>query len=235
MSDVETTTVLETVNLSREYRIGRDPIIALNNVDIAIQRGEFVAIMGPSGSGKSTLLNLLGGLDQPTQGRVILDGHDLSKYNEEQLAELRRNKMGFIFQRHDLFPVLTARENVEFPMLLSGMPVDERSSRSQQLLALVRLEDKADALPEELSGGQQQRIGIARALANTAEILLADEPTGNLDSATSEDIIDSLIAIQKVRNLTLIMVTHDPEVAAYADRILLLKDGRLRTSPGRNL
>jgi ABC-type lipoprotein export system ATPase subunit len=207
----------------------------LDNVKLAIQQGEFVAIMGPSGSGKSTLLNLLGGLDQPTQGRVILDGHDLSKYNEEQLAELRCKKMGFIFQRHDLFPVLTARENVEFPMLLSGTPVNERRSRSEQLLALVHLEDKADALPEELSGGQQQRIGIARALANAAALLLADEPTGNLDSVTSEDIIDSLIAIQKARNLTLIMVTHDPEVAAHAERILRLKDGRLIASNGSNI
>jgi putative ABC transport system ATP-binding protein len=235
MSKAEAATILETVNLSREYHIGRELVVALDNVKLSIQQGEFVAIMGPSGSGKSTLLNLLGGLDQPTQGRVILDGHDLSKYNEEQLAELRRKKMGFIFQRHDLFPVLTARENVEFPMLLSGTPVNERRSRSEQLLALVHLEDKADALPEELSGGQQQRIGMARALANAAALLLADEPTGNLDSATSEDIIDLLIAIQKARNLTLIMVTHDPEVAAHADRILQLKDGRLIASNGSNI
>ena len=235
MSKLEPKTVLETVNLSREYRVGREPVIALDHVGIAIQQGEFVAIMGPSGSGKSTLLNLLGGLDQPTQGQVILDGHDLSKYNEEQLAELRRKKMGFIFQRHDLFPVLTARENVEFPMLLNDTPAEERRARSQQLLALVRLDDKADALPEELSGGQQQRIGIARALANAAAVLLADEPTGNLDSATSADIIDSLIAIQKAHNLTLIMVTHDPEVAAHADRILQLKDGRLIARTGSNL
>jgi putative ABC transport system ATP-binding protein len=235
MSNAEGATILETVTLSREYRIGRESVIALDNVDLAIQQGEFVAIMGPSGSGKSTLLNLLGGLDQPTQGKVILDGYDLSKYNEEQLAELRRKKMGFIFQRHDLFPVLTARENVEFPMLLNGTSVNERRSRSQQLLELVLLEEKADALPEELSGGQQQRIGIARALANTADLLLADEPTGNLDSATSEDIINSLIAIQKARHLTLIMVTHDPEVAAHADRILQLKDGRLITATGSDL
>lgn len=224
--------VLQTTNLKREYRVGREPVLALDGVNIEIRQGEFVAIMGPSGSGKSTLLNLLGGLDQPTNGKVILDGHDLSEYNEEQLASIRRQKMGFIFQRHDLFPVLTARENVEFPMLLNDLSMAERNERSTQLLNLVQLAEKADSLPEELSGGQQQRIGIARALANAASILLADEPTGNLDSATSEDIIDSLIALKQSRNLTLIMVTHDPEVAAHADRILQLKDGRLHVENG---
>ena len=227
MSNLTPDTVLQTTNLKREYRVGREPVIALGGVDISIQKGEFVAIMVSSGSGKSTLLNLLGGLDQPTDGKVLLDGHDLSKYNEEQLATIRREKMGFIFQRHDLFSVLTARENIEFPMLLNDIPAEKRRVRSEQLLNLVQLADKADSLPEELSGGQQQRIGIARALANEATILLADEPTGNLDSATSEDIIDSLIALKQSRNLTLIMVTHDSEVAAHADRILQLKDGLL--------
>jgi len=227
MSNLTPDTVLQTTNLKREYRVGREPVIALGGVDISIQKGEFVAIMGSSGSGKSTLLNLLGGLDQPTDGKVLLDGHDLSKYNEEQLATIRREKMGFIFQRHDLFSVLTARENIEFPMLLNDIPAEKRRVRSEQLLNLVQLANKADSLPEELSGGQQQRIGIARALANEATILLADEPTGNLDSATSEDIIDSLIALKQSRNLTLIMVAHDSEVAAHADRILQLKDGHL--------
>ena len=227
MSKFNPDTVLQTISLSRKYQIGQEAIIALDGLDISIQKGEFVAIMGPSGSGKSTLLNLLGGLDQPTSGKVILDGHDLSEYKEEQLAIIRREKMGFIFQRHDLFPVLTARENVEFPMLLNNVSIVERQIRSEQLLNLVGLADKADSLPEELSGGQQQRIGIARALANAASLLLADEPTGNLDSATSEDIIDSLIALKQSRNLTLIMVTHDSEVAAHADRILQLKDGHL--------
>lgn len=231
MSRLIPDTVLQTSALRREYSMGRESIVALGGIDISIQQGEFVAIMGASGSGKSTLLNLLGGLDQPTDGKVLLDGHDLSKYNEEQLATIRREKMGFIFQRHDLFHVLTARENIEFPMLLNDIPLEERRMRSEQLLNLVQLADKADSLPEELSGGQQQRIGIARALANEATILFADEPTGNLDSATSEDIIDSLIALKQSRNLTLIMVTHDSEVAAHADRILQLKDGHLIPSP----
>jgi ABC-type lipoprotein export system ATPase subunit len=227
MSDLSHDIILQTSALRREYQMGRETIVALDGINIAIREGEFVAIMGPSGSGKSTLLNLLGGLDQPTAGKVEIDGHDLSAYNEEQLAELRRKKMGFIFQRHDLFPVLTARENIEFPMLLNDTPLAERHTRSDQLLNLVQLADKADALPEELSGGQQQRIGIARALANAATILLADEPTGNLDSATSAEIINALIELKQTRNLTLIMVTHDAEVAAHADRILQLKDGRL--------
>lgn len=227
MSSIIPNIILQTANLKREYRMGRDLVRALDGVNIKIRQGEFVAIMGPSGSGKSTLLNLLGGLDQPTIGTVILDGHDLSEYNEEQLASIRRQKMGFIFQRHDLFPVLTARENIEFPMLLNDTPLEERHSQSTQLLDLVGLSKKANSLPDELSGGQQQRVGIARALANAASVLLADEPTGNLDSATSTDIIDSLVALKKDRDLTLIMVTHDPEVAAYADRIIQLKDGKI--------
>ena len=223
---------LMTINLRREYRVGRETIAALGGIDISIQKGEFVAIMGPSGCGKSTLLNLIGGLDQPSSGTVLVDGHDLAEYNEEQLAALRRQKMGFIFQRHDLFPVLTARENVEFPMLLGDVQPDERRIRAEKLLRLVDLAEKADSLPDELSGGQQQRIGIARALANDAYILLADEPTGNLDSATSSDIIDSLLALKRAHNLTLVMVTHDPEVAAQADRIIYLKDGRISDKKG---
>jgi putative ABC transport system ATP-binding protein len=235
MPKPESGTILEAINLSRTYPIGRQPVAALDDVGLSIRKGEFAAIMGPSGSGKSTLLNLLGGLDQPTRGKVLLDGHDLSEYNEQQLAALRRKMIGFIFQRHDLFPVLTARENIEFPMLFNGMTVEERRSRSEELLALVSLEDKASALPEELSGGQQQRIGIARALANMPSILLADEPTGNLDSLTSEEIIKALIAIREERGLTLIMVTHDPEVAAHANRIIQLEDGHLLARTGIDL
>jgi ABC-type lipoprotein export system ATPase subunit len=225
-------TVLQTVGLTREYHVGHDIVTALDGVDIAIHKGEFVAIMGPSGCGKSTLLNLIGGLDRPTAGQVLLEGQDLARFSEEELAALRRQKMGFIFQRHDLFPVLTAQENVEFPMLLAGMSPQERRERADGLLNLVDLADKADHLPDELSGGQQQRIGIARALANASSLLLADEPTGNLDSVTAKDVIDSLIGLAQARDLTLVMVTHDPEVAAHADRILQLKDGRLVTGNG---
>jgi len=221
------TIALQTITLRREFRVGCETIHALGGVDIVIEKGESVAIMGPSGCGKSTLLNLLGGLDRPTAGQVKLDGHDLSEYTEEQLASLRREKMGFIFQRHDLFPVLTTRENVEFPMLLGGIPAVERRARAEDLLNLVGLADKANHLPDELSGGQQQRVGIARALANHAQILLADEPTGNLDSATANEVLDALLLLAHQKGLTLVMVTHDPEAAARTGRILQLEDGKL--------
>ncbi|TSA48034.1 MAG: ABC transporter ATP-binding protein [Chloroflexi bacterium] len=223
---------LQTKSLRREYRVGRDTVTALGGVDIAIQHGEFVAIMGPSGCGKSTLLNLLGGLDQPSAGEVFLDGHNLAEYDDEQLAALRRQKLGFIFQRHDLFPVLTVRENVEFPLMLGNVPPAERRSRAEEILTLVGLTDKAEALPDELSGGQQQRVGIARALANQPLILLADEPTGNLDSATSAEVLTALTDLTRASHLTMVMVTHDPEVAALADRILQLKDGHLVAGNG---
>ena len=221
--------ILQTQQLRRDYRIGRDSVVALGGVDITVARGEFVAVMGPSGCGKSTLLNLLGGLDKPTSGTVVLDGNDLSTFNEEQLAALRRNKMGFIFQRHDLFPVLTARENVEFPLMLGDMPPAKRHARADEMLALVGLHDRAEHLPDELSGGQQQRVGIARALANDPHVLLADEPTGNLDSGTAAEVMDALVALVRERGLTLMMVTHDAASADRADRILRLKDGYLMT------
>jgi putative ABC transport system ATP-binding protein len=225
--------LLQTIGLTREYRVGHDIVTALSDVDVAIYKNEFVTIMGPSGCGKSTFLNLIGGLDQPTSGQVFIEGQNLADFTEEELAALRGQKMGFIFQRHDLFPILTARENIEFPMLLAKIPQDERQARSSELLELVNLSDKADFFPDELSGGQQQRVGIARALANASSIMLADEPTGNLDSATAEDVMDSLIALSRSLSLTLIMVTHDPEVAAHADRILYLKDGHLVIGNGK--
>ena len=226
--------ILQTIGLTRRYRVGRDNVTALVGVDLTLQRGEFVAIMGPSGCGKSTLLNLMGGLDRPTAGTVLLDGHDFAGYGEEQLAALRRSKMGFVFQRHDLFPVLTVRENVEFPLLLGATAPQERRARAEHLLQTVGLADKADFLPEELSGGQQQRVGIARALANEPEILLADEPTGNLDSATADEILAVLTELAQQRELTLVMVTHDAESAGRADRIVRLKDGHLVDGKGRD-
>lgn len=225
-------TLLQTTALTRQYRIGRNVVSALENVNLQIKRGEFVAIMGPSGCGKSTLLNLLGGLDQPTKGQVHMDAQDLATYNEEQLATLRRAKMGFIFQRHDLFPSLTARENIEFPMLLNSIPPDVRRACAQELLVLVGLEKRGEHLPDELSGGQQQRVGIARALANAPEILFADEPTGNLDSATAAEIMGVLIALAREKGLTLMVVTHDAETAAHADRIVRLRDGHVITENG---
>jgi putative ABC transport system ATP-binding protein len=222
-------TLLQANNLTREYRMGRETVTALGDVDLTVRRGEFVAIMGPSGCGKSTLLNLLGGLDKPTKGSVFLGGQDLSSLNDEAAAALRRKGIGFIFQSHDLLSVLTAQENVEFPMILDGVPPAERHDRAEQLLDLVDLADKARSLPDELSGGQQQRVGIARALANNPPLLLADEPTGNLDSATAAEVLDALTTLVREWGLTLIMVTHDPDDAARADRIVRLKDGRVQT------
>jgi putative ABC transport system ATP-binding protein len=219
--------MLQAIGLCRVYPMGREVITALDSIDLAIEQGEFVAIMGPSGCGKSTLLNLLGGLDRPTAGRVLVEGYDLATFAEESLAALRRDKLGFIFQRHDLFPVLTARENVEFPLLLDNQPAPRRRSRTDELLGQIGLSAQAEHLPDELSGGQQQRVGIARALANNPRILLADEPTGNLDSATAGEIMDLLTGLVRSRGLTLITVTHDPATAARADRIVRLQDGRL--------
>jgi putative ABC transport system ATP-binding protein len=224
--------VVQTTNLRRTYRVGRDTVTALGGVDIIVHKGEFVAIMGPSGCGKSTLLNLLGGLDQPTAGSVQLGGRDLHGLSEDTIAALRRKTIGFIFQRHDLFPVLTACENVEFPLLLDGLPPAERRARAQEFLALVGLADKADHLPDELSGGQQQRVGIARALVNAPALLLADEPTGNLDSATAAEVLEALSTLVRAHGLTLMMVTHDPEAASHANRIVHLKDGHLLTEQG---
>jgi putative ABC transport system ATP-binding protein len=224
--------VLQTQDLTREYRVGRSPLLALDHVNLTIEHGEFVAIMGPSGCGKSTLLNLLGGLDRPTAGKVLLETCDLSAYNEEQLAALRREKLGYIFQRHDLFPVLTARENVEFPLLLDGLSQEARAERTETLLTLLGLQAQAEQLPDELSGGQQQRVGIARALANRPTLLFADEPTGNLDSATAAEVLDVLTGLIRKQHLTLVIVTHDPQVAAQADRIIYLKDGHLVDAQG---
>ena len=219
--------LLETRGLTRRYTVGRGAITALDGVSIAVGPGEFVAVMGPSGCGKSTLLNLIGGLDEPSAGLVCIAGQDLSSLREEQRAALRRSTLGFIFQRHDLFPVLTARENVEFPLLLAGVPLSDRRERAQELLELVGLGARAGHLPDELSSGQQQRVAIARALANRPRLLLADEPTGNLDSATAAEVLDLLTGLSRAQGLTLVMVTHDPLDAARADRIIRLRDGRV--------
>ena len=224
--------LLEARGLGRDYRLDGATICALKTVDIAVAAGEFVSIMGPSGSGKSTLLNLLGGLDGPTRGSVLIDGIDLARLGERELARLRRRTMGFVFQRHDLLPALTATENVEVPLLLDGLPEAERVSRVLAALDLVGLIDKAGSLPDELSGGQRQRVGIARALVNAPRIVLADEPTGNLDSATSAEIMESLVGLCRGSDCALVVVTHDPAVAALADRTLRFRDGEIVDAEG---
>ncbi len=214
-------------DLEKSYRINGSTIGALRGVSMQIARGEFVSIVGPSGCGKSTLLNLLGGLTLPTKGNIAIDGNDLAQLSATRLAELRRHTLGLVFQAFNLSPVLTVQENVELPMMLAGVGATERTTRARELVRAVGLDDKIDYLPSELSGGQKQRVAIARALANRPAVLLADEPTGNLDSATAREVMDLLIQIHRENKSALVMVTHDPDDAARADRIVRMRDGKI--------
>lgn len=218
--------VIEVRNVEKIYTMGDVEVPALAGVDIIINRGEFVAIMGPSGSGKSTAMNMVGCLDVPTRGKVFLDGNDISKLGESELAQIRGKKIGFIFQTFNLINSISAIENVELPMIFQGVPKDERRKSAKTLLALVDLEDRMHHKPTEMSGGQQQRVAIARALANDPEVILADEPTGNLDSKTGKEIIELIGKLHK-EGKTIIMVTHDEDIAKHAQRIVHLKDGKI--------
>jgi len=215
-------------NLKKTYYLGEVPVHALRGVNLRLFSGEFVAIMGPSGSGKTTLLNLIGTFDKPTSGKIYIEGKDLTKMGEEELTALRRNKIGFIFQFYNLIPVLTAFENVELPMLIAGRPRGERVKRVRELLGLVGLSSRSDHRPDELSGGEQQRVAIARALANRPSIILADEPTGDLDTKTGAEVVRALRLAAEKENVTVVVVTHDPVVAQKADRILEIRDGKIR-------
>jgi putative ABC transport system ATP-binding protein len=219
------TSAVEVLGVTREYRRGAAVVYALRGVDLRVERGERVSIMGPSGCGKSTLLGLIGGLDKPTGGTVKVMGNELSRCTESDLTAIRRNCIGFVLQSNPLLPMLTARENIELPLALAGVEPALRRTRADELLAQMGLEAKAESLPEELSGGQQQRIGIARALANRPPLLLADEPSGNLDSATAREILVLLTDSAQVQSSSLIMVTHDPGDAAFTDRVVHLRDG----------
>jgi putative ABC transport system ATP-binding protein len=218
------TAVLEARNLAKTYETGGARVLGLRGVDLAIERGEFVAIMGPSGSGKSTLLNLLAGLDRPTAGQVWLDGERIDELSETRLARLRRRKVGFVFQFFNLVPTLSAVENVELPLLLVGQRRRHARRSAGELLSGLGLPEKHDAAPAELSGGQQQRVALARALANEPAIVLADEPTGNLDSATAREVL-GLLRRARDGGQTLLLVTHDASVASAADRVITLRDG----------
>ena len=219
--------MIELVNVTKVYKTGRFEVIALNNVSMKIEDGEFIAIMGPSGSGKTTLLNLIGCLDKPTKGKIMIDGIDTSQLADKQLTELRRDKIGFIFQQYYLIPTLTALENVELPMIFKGIPRSERIRRAKELLSLVGLEKVMNRMPNELSGGQQQRVAIARALANDPSILLCDEPTGNLDRKSGKVVMDLIKKLNEERGVTVVLVTHDAEVARYAERVVRIVDGRI--------
>ena len=223
--------VIRTIGLGKVYSPGSEAeVVALQGVDMDIGHGDFVAIMGPSGSGKSTLMNLIGCLDTPTDGRYLCDGIDVATLDAEQLAILRREKIGFVFQGFHLLPRMTALENVAMPLGYAQVPPGERAERARQALAAVGLAERAGHRPNELSGGQQQRVAIARALINQPPILLADEPTGALDSKTGEEIL-ALFKRLRDDGHTVILITHDPEVAAHADRILVMRDGELHEEP----
>ena len=210
------------------YRMGDVEIHALNGVSLEIQRGGFVAIMGASGSGKSTLMNILGCLDRPTRGHYLLDGQDVSKLSKDQLADIRNRKIGFVFQGFNLLARTSALENVELPMLYLGVPATERQTRAREALELVGLGGRMNNMPNQLSGGQQQRVAIARALVNQPSIILADEPTGNLDSRTSVDVMGVFQYLNDERGITIALVTHEADIAQYAKRMVLFKDGHIR-------
>ncbi|HEB46862.1 MAG TPA: ABC transporter ATP-binding protein [Candidatus Pacearchaeota archaeon] len=219
--------IIELKNVSKYYEMGENIVKALDNVDISIEEGDFVAIMGPSGSGKSTGMNLTGSLDLATKGEIYLDGENIEELEESELAQIRGKKIGFIFQQFNLIPNLTAKENVMLPMLFQDIDLEDREERAEKLLKMVGLGDRMDHQPNQLSGGQQQRVAIARSLANNPEVILADEPTGNLDSKTEAKIMDFLTELNK-KGKTIIVVTHAPEIAEkYANTIYWLKDGKI--------
>jgi putative ABC transport system ATP-binding protein len=220
--------LIQARGLARRYNVGKTVVAAVSGIDLAIARGEFTALVGPSGSGKSTLLNLIGGLDRPSSGEICVDGLSLGTATEQQLVRHRRARVGFIFQSFNLLPTLSALENVEAPLVLAEAPRSERRARAGSLLDSVGLAQRISHKPNELSGGEKQRVAIARALANRPSLLLADEPTGNLDSKTGDAVLDLLCGLVRKNGLTLVMVTHDPEVAARADRIVHLRDGQIQ-------
>lgn len=218
--------ILEVKNLCKTYGKGETEVKALNNVSFSVDKGEFVAIIGPSGSGKSTLLHILGGVDVPTSGSVIINGEDISKLNETALAIFRRRQIGLIYQFYNLIPILTVEENLTLPLRLDGRKPDER--QTEYLVKTLGLENRLDHLPNQLSGGQQQRVSIGRALINNPALMLADEPTGNLDSENSKEIVSLLRKFNKEQNQTVIIITHDERIALAADRIIEIEDGKIK-------
>ena len=217
--------IVKVQGVKKAYRMGKVIVPALRGVSFEVREGEFLAVLGPSGSGKSTLLHLIGCLDRPDEGKIIVDGADVLKLSDEELAELRLRKIGFVFQFFNLLPRLTAIKNVELPLIIAGVPEKEARERAKEMLRLVGLEARVSHRPIELSGGEQQRVAIARALINNPKIVLADEPTGNLDTKSGWEIVQLMKRLNEERGQTFIVVTHDPHIAETADRILYLKDG----------
>jgi putative ABC transport system ATP-binding protein len=219
--------VIDIRNVQKIYDSGAIRVHALNNVTLRVDRGEFVAIMGASGSGKSTLMNLLGCLDRPTRGSYYLDGRDVSRLGKDERADIRNRKIGFVFQGFNLLRRTSALENVELPLIYAGLPAADRARRSRRALAAVGLADRQDSHPNQLSGGQQQRVAIARALVNHPSLLLADEPTGNLDSRTSIEILGVFQRLNRESGITIVLVTHEPDIAQFAGRVVTMRDGRI--------
>jgi putative ABC transport system ATP-binding protein len=225
--------LIEVKSLSKTYNTTAVPVKALNNVNLNIEKGEFTAIVGPSGSGKTTLLNMIGGLDQPTEGTIIIDNTDISTYKPDELIGFRLHHIGFVFQAYNLIPVFTSRENVEFIMLLQNVPKEEREKRAAELLKAVGLEDKLDVRPSQLSGGQQQRVAVARALASHPSFVLADEPTANLDSHSAESLLDLMEKLNSDYKMTFVFSTHDARVIKRAHRVVTLLDGTIKNDESK--
>jgi putative ABC transport system ATP-binding protein len=219
--------MIELTNVTKVYDMGENKIRALSGVDLIVDKGEFLSIVGPSGSGKSTLLNIIGCIDTPTSGRVLIDGEDVSKLNDRGLTKIRLHKIGFIFQQFYLIPTLNAMENVELPMKEAKIPREARKKKVQRLLNQVGLGERKGHYPNQLSGGEQQRVAIARSLANSPQMILADEPTGEIDSETSDKIVTLLEKLVNEEELTLIIVTHDHKIASYAHKTILMEDGKI--------
>ena len=217
--------ILKVENLCKTYGSGENEVRALDNVSFSVKKGEFVAIIGPSGSGKSTLLHIIGGVDKPTSGKVFMDGNDVYAQNDEQLAIFRRRQVGLIYQFYNLIPVLNVIENITLPVLMDGQDINEK--RLEELIGILKLKGRENHLPNQLSGGQQQRVSIGRALMNAPAVVLADEPTGNLDSKNSQEIIELLKLSNEKYNQTLIIITHDENIALQADRIIAIEDGKI--------
>lgn len=219
--------IIEVENLNKTYMLGNVPVEILQEINFTINRGEFITIMGPSGSGKSTLLYLLGGLDKPTSGKILINNKDISALSDEEQSTLRRRVIGFVFQFYNLVPNLTVEDNVMLPVLLDGKKIKDYREKLDEILETVGLSDRINHTPRELSGGQQQRVAIARALINEPDIILADEPTGNLDSKSSEEVMKLLQRINKEKGKTILQVSHSLETAKYSDRIINVRDGKV--------
>jgi putative ABC transport system ATP-binding protein len=226
----DTMTEEEAVRLEdvhKVYYTSKMPVIAVNGVSLTVCRGEFSVLMGPSGCGKSTLMHLIGGVDKPTKGRVFIDGRNLGQLSDNELSDFRRDSVGFVFQSYNLLPSLTAFENIEIPMIIKGIKKNEREQAVNRILQLVDLKDRADHTPSMLSGGEEQRVAIGRALANDPTVVLLDEPTGNLDQASGKATLEFLAGLNRKQKKTLVMVTHDPALAAYGTRLLRMVDGKI--------